>query len=42
MVFVPKDDGRLHRFAINAIEAGYSVASCSEKTEGEGDMGRSP
>jgi hypothetical protein len=34
-VFTPENDGRLHRCAIDAIEAGRNVASRSEKTEGE-------
>jgi hypothetical protein len=35
LVFIPKDDGRLDRCAIETIEAGDDVASGSEKTEGE-------
>ena len=34
LVFVPEHDGRLHRCAIHAIEAGHNVTSCGEKLEG--------
>jgi hypothetical protein len=40
LVFVPEHDGRLHRCAIDAIEAGDGIASRNEKTEGE--HGRPP
>ena len=34
LVFVPKDDGRLHRCAIDAIEAGHNVAGSGKEAEG--------
>jgi hypothetical protein len=40
LVFIPQHDGRLHRCAIDAIEAGNCLASRSKKTEG--DHGRPP
>ena len=35
LVFVPKDDGRLHRRAIDAIEAGKGIAGGGVVAEGE-------
>lgn len=40
LVFVPENDGRLHRYAIDAIEASYSVTGGGVKAEGE--HGRTP
>jgi hypothetical protein len=34
-VFVPEHDGRLHRCAIDTIEAGNSIASGGVEAEGE-------
>lgn len=35
LVFSPQEDGRLHRCAINAIEAGNNVASGGKQSKGE-------
>jgi len=35
LVFTPEHDGRLHRCAVDAIEAGHNVTSRSEKSEEE-------
>jgi hypothetical protein len=36
-MFVPKDDGRLHRCTIGAFEASHNVAGGGKEAEGEHD-----